>query len=293
MLNAKGPLLLASNHPNSFLDGVILTTLFEKNIYSLTRGDVFKTRKYEKLLRWMHLLPIYRTSEGTENLTHNYTTFEACHEVFAKNGVVMIFSEGRCVNEWHLRPLRKGTARLAVSTWQKDIDLKVIPVGFNYSPFRNFGKNVFINFGEPIHKEKVLQHASDGKLLLSFNEQLNEQLEKLVYEINSSDKKKIKEELYVAQPIEKQILLALPALAGFVIHTPLYFSVKGITKKYFDNDHFDSVVAGLLMLAYLIYLPLLCIAAGLFFGWKMALLSFILIPFSAWACVQLKNQLDS
>jgi len=293
IIGLKGPLLFASNHPNSFLDGVILTTLFDENIYSLTRGDVFKNRKYEKLLRWMHLLPVYRTSEGAENLAHNYATFENCHEVFAKKGIVMIFSEGKCINEWHLRPLRKGTARLAVSSWQKGIDLTVIPVGFNYSPFRNFGKNVFINFGEPINKEDVMQYASDGKLLLSFNEQLKEQLEKLVYEINPSDKQKIKEKLYVTQSIEKQILLALPAFAGFVIHAPLYFSAKAITKKYFDNDHFDSVVAGLLMLAYLIYLPLLCIAAGLFFGWKMALVFIILIPFTAWACVQLKNQLDS
>lgn len=285
--------MLASNHPNSFLDGVILTTLFKENIYSLTRGDVFKMRKYEKLLRWIHLLPIYRTSEGTENLAHNYTTFEECHKVFAKNGMVMIFSEGQCINEWHLRPLRKGTARLALSTWQKDIDLKVIPVGFNYSPFKNFGKNVFINFGEPIIKEEFVSHASDGKMLISFNQQLKNELEKLVFEINPSDKEKIKEKLYIPQPAWKQILLALPAIAGFILHAPLYFSTKVIAKKYFDNDHFDSVVAAILMLTYLIYLTLLCIATGLFFGWKMALACFVLIPFCAWACVQLKDQLDN
>jgi 1-acyl-sn-glycerol-3-phosphate acyltransferase len=128
-------------------------------------------------------LPVYRTSEGVENLEHNYTTFEACQEVFKKNGIVMIFSEGRCINEWHLRPLKKGTARLAISTWLKEIDLTVVPVGFNYSSFRNFGKNVFINFGEPLDKQPVLEHVSDGKQFYYFNEQLRDQLEKLVYEI--------------------------------------------------------------------------------------------------------------
>jgi 1-acyl-sn-glycerol-3-phosphate acyltransferase len=83
-LKAKGPLLFAANHPNSFLDGVILTTLLEENLYSLARGDAFKKPWHKKILLWLHQLPVYRTSEGVENLEHNYTTFEACQEVFKK-----------------------------------------------------------------------------------------------------------------------------------------------------------------------------------------------------------------
>lgn len=284
--------MLAANHPNSFLDGIIMTTLFEEPVYSLARGDAFAHPRFSKLFAWLRLLPVYRTSEGVENLAHNYTTFAACQEVFAKSGVVMIFSEGRCVNEWHLRPLKKGTARLAVSTWQKGIDVKVVPVGFNYNTFRNFGKNVFIFFGEPIDKNEVLAHASDGKLLLSFNERLQEQLETLVYEIHPHDKKKLKEKLYVPQPAWKKVLLAAPAIAGWLLHLPLYFPVKGITKKCFDNDHFDSVIVSLLLLLYPVYLLLVYFLSTMLFNGWIALLIFVGLPFSAWACVQLKNQLD-
>jgi 1-acyl-sn-glycerol-3-phosphate acyltransferase len=42
VLKSKGPLLFASNHPNSFLDGMILTTLLDEPLYSLARGDAFK-----------------------------------------------------------------------------------------------------------------------------------------------------------------------------------------------------------------------------------------------------------
>ncbi len=150
VLKAKGPLLLAANHPNSFLDGIILTTLFDEPVHSLARGDAFKHRWINKLLRRMRLLPVYRTSEGVENLEHNYTTFAACQEAFKENGIVLIFSEGRCENEWHLRPLKKGTARLAISSWQKNIPLNVIPVAFNYSSFKSFGKEVHLFFGETI-----------------------------------------------------------------------------------------------------------------------------------------------
>ena len=107
MLNEKGPLLLACNHPNSFLDSVILNTLFEQPVWSLARGDVFKKPFYAKLLTALKILPVYRTSEGVENLSENYKTFDACIRIFKSNGIVTIYSEGKCINEWHLRPLKK------------------------------------------------------------------------------------------------------------------------------------------------------------------------------------------
>ena len=288
-LRLKGPVLFAANHPNSFLDGIILTTLLEENLYSLARGDAFKQPRIKRLLYWLHLLPVYRTSEGVENLEHNYTTFRACHEVFAAGGQVMIFSEGRCINEWHLRPLKKGTARLAISTWEKGIDVTVIPVGFNYNTFRNFGKNVFIHFGEPLDRATVLEQPSEGRQLLAFNDQLATQLRELVYEIDSNDKAMLTQKLHVPQPIVKKVLLAPLALGGWVLHAPLYYGAKAFTKAKFDNDHFDSVVSSILMLAYPLYLALLLLIAILFAGIS-SLYILLLLPLSAWACVQLKPQ---
>jgi 1-acyl-sn-glycerol-3-phosphate acyltransferase len=196
-LQARGPLLIAANHPNSFLDGIILTTLFQNPIYTLARGDAFRKRWHSAVLRWLHLLPVYRTSEGVENLTHNYTTFNACKEVFAQNGIVLIFSEGRCINEWHLRPLRKGTARLAISAWQTGLDVTVVPLGFNYSPFRYWGKTVHLNFGTPLQRELITQEDSEGKQLLRFNAQLEAELQHLVYEIQPDDRTMLKQTFFV------------------------------------------------------------------------------------------------
>ena len=113
LLNIDGPVLLAANHPNSFLDGMILTTLFRQPVYALARGDAFNHPLANKILRWLRQLPVYRTREGAENLSANYITFSACRKVFEKNGIVLIFSEAGCVNEWQLRPFKKrhGKAR--------------------------------------------------------------------------------------------------------------------------------------------------------------------------------------
>jgi len=155
MLHEQGPLLIAANHPNSFLDAIILDTLFKNPVYSLTRGDAFKGKLISKILTSLNMLPVYRISEGAENLDNNYFTFDECQKIFRKNGIVLVFSEGRCINEWHLRPLKKGTARLALSAWQQNIPLKILPVGINYSSFRTFGKNVFLKFGSLINKEDI------------------------------------------------------------------------------------------------------------------------------------------
>ena len=289
-LTAKGPLLLACNHPNSFLDGIILTILFEEKVYSLARGDAFKKHLYNRLLRRLNLLPVYRTSEGVQNLEHNYTTFEACIEIFKQKGIVIIFSEGRCINEWHLRPLKKGTARLATNTWLQDIDLTVLPVGLNYNMFRNFGKNVFVNFGEPLDKQAILEHMADGKMFSSFNEQLRKQLKGLVYEINFNDGQKLLEKVSVTVPPGKRLALLIPAIIGFILHLPFYYPAKAINRFYFNNDHFDSTLVGILVLFYPSYLVLAFFLIGLNVSWLLALTGFIILPLTAWACVQLKPQ---
>ena len=161
-LKSEGPLLIAANHPNSFLDAVILATLFKRPIHSLARGDAFVNTFITKLLTSLKMLPVYRISEGAENLEHNYTTFSSCIDIFKKNGIVLIFSEGRCINEWHLRPLKKGTARLSINAWQQGIPLKVVPLGINYSSFRIFGKNMILNFGDIIEKESFNEAMPAG-----------------------------------------------------------------------------------------------------------------------------------
>ena len=291
-MKTKGPLLLACNHPNSFLDSVILNTLFEQPIWSLARGDAFKNKTIARLLTALKILPVYRTSEGVENLSENYKTFEACIDHFRQQHVVAIFSEGKCINEWHLRPLKKGTARLAIKAWEENIPLQVLPVGLNYNSFERFGKNVFLNFGTIIQKDSIDITAPDGIRNQSFNAQLKKELEQLVYEIDKNDTQWQAEKLSIKQPAAKKILLALPALIGWLLHFPLFFPLKKIAWKYTkDNDHYDSAVVSVLLLLYPFYAALLTIIGIVLTGSWLALSLIILLPFTAWSYVQLKKQI--
>jgi 1-acyl-sn-glycerol-3-phosphate acyltransferase len=289
VLKSKGPLLFASNHPNSFLDGMILTTLLDEPLYSLARGDAFKKNSINKLLRSLKLLPVYRTSEGVENLEHNYTTFNACRETFKEKGMVLIFSEGKCENEWHLRPLKKGTARLSITSWNQNIPLTVLPMAFNYSSFKKFGKEVHLFFGEPIEKERILQEETEGKQLLAFNKQLNTQLQKMVYEIAPADQQTVRKIFCIKRKTSFYFLI-VPAIAGWILHALLFYPCKIIAERFTSSGHYDSVQASLLLVLYPVYVAALVWFAFLSFSW-MALGLILVLPFTAWACVQVKYQL--
>ncbi len=288
MLQEQGPMLISANHPNSFLDAIIMATIFKSPIYSLARGDAFAGKIITKLLESLNMLPVYRVSEGVENLEHNYTTFNACQKLFEQNKIVLIFSEGRCVNEWHLRPLKKGTARLAITAWQNNVPLKILPAGINYSSFRKFGKNIILNFGEIIYQSDIIEDLSSGKAINEINEKLKLQLHDLVYEIDKNNYQKLKKYFYSKSSLLKKIVLFIPAIVGFILNAPLYSTIHFIIKKY-AVDHYDSIMTGLLFLLYPLYV--LMIALIIFFITKtlIAFTLLLLFPISALCLLHFKD----
>jgi len=287
----SGPLLIASNHPNSFLDAILIATLFRKPVYSLARGDVFSNRLFRFLLVKLKILPVYRISEGAENLQENFTTFEKCREIFKKDGIVLIFSEGLCINEWHLRSLKKGTARLAIQSWEAGIPLRVLPLGINYQSFSSFGKNVILRSGTVIRRSDMDISRGSGLTIQAFNERLTSELKKLVIEIPDRNEKKIREVFQLKiSTIEKTILL-LPALAGIMIHAPLYFPFRNfIRSKALHSGHYDSILTGGLFLLYPFYTLLLTGILWMLSGSLPVLLLIPLMPILAWTSIRIKKQ---
>lgn len=283
--------MLACNHPNSFLDSVILNTLFTQPVWSLARGDVFKKPAHRKLLGQLRILPVYRTSEGVENLGENYKTFDDCIRLFRENQLITIYSEGKCINEWHLRPLKKGTARLAIRAWYEHIPLRILPVGLNYSSFSRFGKNVFINFGDIIDSSCIAGIETDGQRNQEFNNRLRTQLEQLVYEIPGDNKQLLAEKLAVPVPRLLKCILWLPAVAGWLINLPAFlFARHTALRKLKEPGHYDSVVIGILLLIYPMYLLLITALLFLLTGSYWSLIFPPLALAGAWARVMVKKQ---
>lgn len=283
--------MLACNHPNSFLDAVILATLFDKPVYSLARGDAFNKKWAAFLLKQFNILPVYRQREGAEHLHKNYETFDACQEIFRQGGIVLIFSEALCENEWKLRPIKKGTARLAAAAWEYDIPLQILPVAINYSCFHFFGKNVHLHFGEPIIQPATVYEKA--KLQNNLTKELEKQLKQMVYEVDRDDRHKQAEIFSVPVSNTKKAILAMPAAAGYVLHYPLFLPVeKIVSSKAFHSVHFDSIMVGMLFVLYPFYILTLCLLTYFVVGhyWWIAVL--FVVPFCGWSFLQLKKQVN-
>ena len=288
-LKAKGPLLIACNHPNSFLDAIILASLFKKPIYSLARGDVFSNKFTSSILRMLNILPVYRISEGAENLNNNYDTFESCREIFRKNGIVLIFSEGLCINEWKLRALKKGTARLAFSSWEEGIGLTVLPTGINYHSFKSFGKKVRLQFGKPFTWKDIDCCKGDGGGIKQFNDLLKKELVELVDHIEPENHEKLKRTFDLKPNNRPGFLIKMAAVLGYWTHAPLYIPISTFTrKKAGKSDHFDSILIGLLFFTYPIFLITIALLLTKFNPLLLAI-PLAVMPFCAWAYLKIKH----
>lgn len=148
------PVILAANHPTAFIEPCILACFLDRPLYFLVRGDFFKKSFYGGLLRNLHMLPVYRLRDGGyKNIKQNYATFESCFQALRENKTMMILAEGRCIHEKRLRPLRKGTARVALGTLDKYPEVGevyVVPVGVNFTYADQSRSEVLIDFGEPM-----------------------------------------------------------------------------------------------------------------------------------------------
>ena len=240
------PILLAVNHPNSALDAIILAVVLNRPLHFLARGDAFKHPAANWFLRKINLSPVYRFSEGFENLEKNNDTFLDCYAAFKKNAVILIFPEGSHSHERVVRPLKKGTAKLALQSVENGVkDLMILPVTLNYTSLVNAGGKMFIQLGKAIEVSDFheLYRTNKPKGVLQLNQQLFSGL-KEIYLPNITKEMpsySTKDEFYAAEN-KSLLLVKLFALIGFwVNYLPYYFSKK-ISQKIVKTPEFMATV---------------------------------------------------
>lgn len=195
------PVLLLPNHPNSFLDAIVVCTYLPQPGNFLVRSDVFNTPFKRWLLRQLNNHPIYRIQEGTENVKKNEETFRLCGELFKEKRTILIFPEGLCVREKRMRKLKKGAARIALGSEEAEnfsLDLQLVCVGVNYSKFGRMGGEVLVKYDEPIHVRdyKDQYRTEKAKAVNDLTQEIESRLSKLIVHVPSKDEDILFDRLY-------------------------------------------------------------------------------------------------
>jgi 1-acyl-sn-glycerol-3-phosphate acyltransferase len=281
----KTPVILACNHPNSFLDALIIGSHYKHPVHFLARGDVFSKPLVNRLLRAINMIPIYRITEGREQLKYNEDTFEECLNVLENNGTVLIFSEGVCKNEYSLRPLKKGTARLAYMAWNdREIkNLSIHPVSISYSSFTKLQVVAYVREGKAITQNDVAA-AIAPQFYQKLNQSISEQLER-----NSLSEEEMQEIALDKRKIGR-LVIAIPAFVGWLTHKPYYNFVRDFARrKTAGTVFYQSVLFGMLLITYplvvLFITAMVVIITHIQFYWLLL----FLLPFTTWCYKEYKS----
>jgi len=159
-LDKVGGRIIIANHPNTMMDGWILSYINKQPIYFMAKGTFFNTPLKKWLLRNLGLIPINRATESATEGVNNKDSFEACYRLLEEGKTVVIFPEGNSFKERQLRELKSGTARIALEVEKRGnlkTPIEIVPVGLVYSQPEAFRSSVLVSVGESISAAPYLE----------------------------------------------------------------------------------------------------------------------------------------
>ncbi|HRJ30371.1 MAG TPA: 1-acyl-sn-glycerol-3-phosphate acyltransferase [Cyclobacteriaceae bacterium] len=157
------PLIVMGNHPNTFMDPILAAlVILPRQVHFLANGSIFKTAAARAVLNQFNTIPVYRKQDVTDKRDEkNLSAFQKCFEFLTGGGILLVFPEGNSINERKLRPIKTGTARIALGAeHQQDfkLPLKLLPIGLNYSNPTRFRESVEINIGQAFDVKDYQEH---------------------------------------------------------------------------------------------------------------------------------------
>lgn len=153
-LPTKGPLIIVGNHPNTFMDPLILATLFKQRVGFLGNASIFVNSFVNAIFSFFRVIPVYRDKDVAPGAKiDNEKTFRACYKFLEDKNSLMLFPEGTSYHELKLRKIKTGGARIALSVEKRnnfELGVQIIPVGLYYSNPSKFRSKIYVNIGELI-----------------------------------------------------------------------------------------------------------------------------------------------
>jgi len=145
-----GPLVFVLNHPNSLIDPAFLLCLAPRRVSFLAKAPLFRMLIIGAICRAFEAIPVHRRQDPGSDLRKNRETFETARAVLLRGGTIAVFPEGASHSDPKLRPLKTGTARIALgaaAALPANLTLEIVPVGLYYRAKQTFRSVALLHFG--------------------------------------------------------------------------------------------------------------------------------------------------
>jgi len=148
------PTILSSNHPNTMLDCLnVAERIPWQMTHFLGNANMFQGKFANWFFTTFFVIPIQRKQDTGDRKFDNKKSFAKVNAFLESGGALFIAPEGGSNIARRLRPLKSGTARMALNAeYENDfqLGLGILPIGQNYTDQLSFRSQLFINVGEPI-----------------------------------------------------------------------------------------------------------------------------------------------
>ncbi len=171
------PTLVISNHQNGLLDalGILYSFKDGRQPVFIARGDIFSNKTAAKLLRFLKIMPAFRTIDvARSDVGKSGVTFLRAARVLIEGGTVAIFPEAGHEDCYHLGTFKKGFPRVAFKAEEEadfSLGLQILPIINHYSHYVNFRQKKVIKIGKPFTIEEFLdiykEKPNDAYLVLN------------------------------------------------------------------------------------------------------------------------------
>lgn len=208
----NGPLMILANHPSTFMDPIVITTILNRDVYYLAKGELFKGKLASWILPKLNMIPVYRKQDDPNQMEKNKDTFKKCFEHLEKGGAILMFPEGTSITERKLRPIKTGAARIVLGAEERnnfELGVNVITIGLNYENPHRFNQHLFVNIDQPIEANLYKDEYLKNNFLACENltEKIRTQLETLIISIYDNQVNELEEavELLYKNKLTKEL----------------------------------------------------------------------------------------
>ena len=182
----SGPLIIVCNHPNTIMDPLLVASLCDQRVGFVGNASIFINRFVSGILKYFHVIPIFRKEDVQLNeKPDNRKAFVKCHDYLDQKGSLLIFPEGTSHYELKLRPIKTGTARIALSYEELngfEGNLKILPIALDYSDSIQFRSVVSVTVCPVIsvHNFKLKYQRNEFQTVLELTEEIRRKLADII-----------------------------------------------------------------------------------------------------------------
>ncbi len=214
-----GPVLFASNHPNSLTDAFVIGTSVPRKVNFVATVQLFRWRLLRWLLTRCGVIAINRAKDDPRAMRTVLASFEACFHVLEQGEAVAIFPEGITHDDPQLKAVKTGAARMALELEARHggkLGLHIVPVGLTFSAKEIYRSEVLVNFGEAIRVADFLPGYSEKRheRIQALSAEIERRIQGLILHLPHLERARILEAV-------KRLYLDRLWVGNTVIHQPV------------------------------------------------------------------------